>query len=140
MRVPRRDEESRERRGHERRQQPVGSPEILAAENPRDRGPARRDERRQAQPGTRRELGPHCGCSARRRRRSRSGRPLVTFGTRSTTSRGGGDVVYHSSVSASHGSFPARTPLCAKFVRQTLIRKTRVATAITPEPIDETTL
>ena len=36
----------------------------------------------------------------------------VTYGTgASKFSGGGGDVVYHSRVSASHGSLPARLPL-----------------------------
>ena len=61
----------------------------------------------------------------------------MTYGTVSKFCAGGGEVVYHSSVSASHGSFPARTPLRRTFVRQTLIRKTSVATAITNEPIEE---
>ena len=39
---------------------------------------ARSDERRQTQPRSRCQLGAHCGCSASRRRRSRSGRALVT--------------------------------------------------------------
>ena len=35
---------------------------------------------------------------------------LVMYGRRSKLCGGGGEVVYHSSVSASHGSFPARRP------------------------------
>ena len=48
--------------------------------------------------------------SASRRRRSRSGRGLVMYGIRSKFHGGGGEVVYHSSVSPSHGSLPARRP------------------------------
>src|SRR4029453_5879899 len=65
-------------------------------------------------------------------RRSRSGRALVTYGMRSKFQGGGGDVVYHSSVSPTHGSLPARRPTRA--VRMTLITNTSMPTAITKDP------
>src|SRR5262249_53977565 len=49
---------------------------------------------------------------------------------------GGGELVYHSSVSATQGSRPARRPTRA--VRTTLIRKKSVPNAITKAPIVET--
>jgi len=52
--------------------------ETLGAGDDREQGATRCHERRQAEPRTRRQLGPHCACSASRRRRSRSGRALVT--------------------------------------------------------------
>jgi hypothetical protein len=45
--------------------------------------------------------------------------------------------VYHSSVSASHGSFPARTPLREMLVRQTLTTKNATPSAVIPEPMDD---
>src|SRR3954466_13035058 len=67
------------------------------------------------------------------RRRSRNGRALVTYGMRSKFHGGGGDVVYHSSVSASHGSFAARAPARAVFTTLTTNRSR--PSVITPEPI-----
>src|SRR5262245_51761487 len=64
--------------------------------------------------------------SARRRRRSRSGRALVTYGTSSKFQGGGGDVVYHSSVSATHGSLPTRAP--TRVVRTTFHTNTSIPT------------
>ena len=58
------------------------------------------------------------------------------YGTLSKLCSGGGEVVYHSSVSPSHGSFPTRR---AFRERQTLIRNTRVPNARVNEPIVETT-
>src|SRR5262245_22780687 len=43
--------------------------------------------------------------------RSQSGRRLLTTGIAAKLYGGGGDVVDHSSVHASHGSFPAGLPL-----------------------------
>src|SRR6185437_1705244 len=101
----------------------------LGARDDREQRPARSYERGQAQPRAGRELGPHCGCSARRRRRSRSGRALVTYGTLSKFQGGGGEVVYHSSVSATQGSLPARGPLRVVFT--TLTTKISMPTPIT---------
>jgi len=72
------------------------------------------EQRRQAHPDAHQKPR----VSASRRRRSRSGRALVTYGTVSKFHAGGGDVVYHSSVSASHGSLPTRAP--TRVVRTTL--------------------
>ena len=48
---------------------------------------------------------------------------------------GGGDVVYHSRVSATQGSFTARTPF--RDVRTTLTTNTSIPIVITPAPIEE---
>src|SRR5437773_1379688 len=64
-----------------------------------DERPGRSTERRQLQE----KSGPHARRSSSRRRRSRSGRALVTYGTFSKLCGGGGEVVYHSSVSPSQG-------------------------------------
>ena len=53
---------------------------------------------------------------------------------------GGGDVVYHSSVSASHGSLDARTPCRATLVRQTLTMKRNTPMVMIPEPMVDTRL
>src|SRR5207247_10089692 len=74
--------------------------------------------------------------SCSRRRRSRKGLALVTYGTLSKLYAGGGELVYHSSVSATQGSWPARRP--TRVVRTTLIRKKSVPKAITKAPIVET--
>src|SRR5204862_777988 len=72
------------------------------------------------------------------RRRSRSGRALVTYGTSSKLCGGGGEVVYHSSVSASQGSLTARTP--ERDVFNTFTANTSTPSPITPEPIVEVRL
>ncbi len=73
----------------------------------RDPGRERGRDGGQAEPGagTRR----HRWASSRRRR-SRSGRSLVIGGSESKLCSGGGEVVYHSSVFARHGSLPTRGP------------------------------
>src|SRR5438477_11980984 len=76
--------------------------------------------------------------SAKRRRRSLRGRGLETYGTRSKLCAGGGEVAYHSSVSASHGSFPTRTP--ERDVFKTLTKNTAIPSANTPELIAGTRL
>ena len=58
------------------------------------------------------------------------------YGTLSKLCSGGGEVVYHSSVSPSHGSFPTAR---AFRERQTLTRKTSVPSASVNEPMVETT-
>src|SRR5215471_10361809 len=54
---------------------------------------------------------------------------------RSKFQAGGGEVVYHSSVSASHGSLAARAP--AREVLMMFQRNTSRLIVITPEPIVE---
>src|SRR5204862_1842390 len=77
-----------------------------------DRSRERSGSRGSAQNGAGRRLAHHVApFSFSLRRRSYSGRALVTYGTESKLCGGGGDVVYHSSVFASHGSLPARRPL-----------------------------
>src|SRR5262249_48168679 len=77
-------------------------------------------------------------CSRSRLRRSWSGRALVTYGTESKLCGGGGEGVYHSSVSACQGSLPTRGP--RRVVRTTFQKKTRIATPMTYEPIVEVML
>src|SRR2546423_882702 len=88
------------------------------------------------EPGPRAHQKPRV--SASRRLRSRSGRDDVTYGTLSKFQSGGGDVVYHSSVSPSHGSFPARGPV--RDVLTMLAANTSMPTAITYDPIVEAML
>src|SRR5262249_34883394 len=121
------DEQCRERRCDERRDQPVRRPEVRGTGDDRQQRSRRSSEGGRAQPRTGGE-GRHRS-SARRRLRSRSGRALVTYGTVSKLCGGGGEVVYHSSVSASHGSLPARTPFRRTWARQMLITKTSTLSA-----------
>src|SRR5581483_1460781 len=58
--------------------------------------------------------------------RSQSGRALRTGGWVMKFHGGGGDVVAHSSVQASQGSLPARSPVRSE--RNTLTRKTSTPT------------
>src|SRR5207249_9711845 len=107
-----------------------------AADHGEQRRPSRRHSR---QPEPRSGHGsPHARASASRRLKSRSGLALDTYGTRSKLCGGGGEVVYHSSVSASQGSFPARRPFCE--VTTTFERKTKIPTPMIPEPIVEARL
>src|SRR5918994_7000769 len=78
----------------------------------------------------------HFISSCRRRRRSRKGRGLEMYGSLSKLCSGGGEVVYHSSVSPRHGSFPTRR---AFRERQTFTRNTRVPSPSRNEPMLETT-
>ena len=65
---------------------------------------------------------------------SRRGRALVTYGIgASKFSGGGGEEVYHSRVSASHGSFGARTPRLR--VTITLTKKRRMPRPMIPDPM-----
>src|SRR5467141_663771 len=62
--------------------------------------------------------------------RSQSGRLPVTAGIVAKFSGGGGEVVDHSSVNASHGSSPAISPerrLRARFTKKTIIATARIA-------------
>ena len=59
----------------------------------------------------------------------------MMYGIRSKFHGGGGEVVYHSSVSAIHGSLPARRP--TREVLTMLATKTSMPAAIMNEPIDE---
>src|ERR671933_412031 len=68
--------------------------------------------------------------------RSQTGRVLRTIGTTSKLCGGGGEVVAHSSVWPSQGSFSAIAPL--RRVRRTLIIKTRMPRAIVNAPSVET--
>jgi hypothetical protein len=51
---------------------------------------------------------------------------------------GGGELVYHSSVSASQGSFTARAP--ERWVLSTFHAKTRMPSDMIPDPIVEVRL
>ena len=95
-----------ERRQRDGREHAVRRAPAGGAGDDREAGACDREERRQACPRTHQK--PRVSVSLRRR--SRSGRALVTYGTLSKFQGGGGDVVYHSSVSAIHGSLPARAP------------------------------
>src|SRR5204862_7397251 len=117
-------------------EQAMRGPEPGGAADDREQRRADRGDCRQPQPSA--AVSRHQRASARRRRRSRSGRALVTYGIRSKLCSGGGDVVYHSSVSASHGSLAARAPTRAVFT--TFQRKTSIPIVITPEPIVESRL
>src|SRR5207248_5359378 len=118
------------------REQTVRRAEVRGPGHDGEQRPRRRGERRQSQPRSGREAahGSSCAC---RRRKSRSGRALVTYGTCSKLCSGGGDEVYHSSVSASHGSLPARVPLRRPCAIQTFATKASTPSAITPDPIVE---
>ena len=59
----------------------------------------------------------------------------MMYGTRSKLNSGGGEVAYHSSVSATHGSLVARSPLLEVLI--TLTTKMSIPTAIVNAPIDE---
>src|SRR2546421_3959186 len=67
-----------------------------------------------------------------------SGRALWTTGIRAKLYGCGGDVVAHSSVSASHGSSPAGRPLFSTMLSKKLHRNTAVEIAIMYAPIVET--
>ena len=58
----------------------------------------------------------------------------MTYGSESKLCAGGGELVYHSSVSASQGSLPARRPWRDLITLKTKTRRPRV---ITYEPIVE---
>src|SRR5580693_5048696 len=86
-------------------------------------------------------LGPDYGCCAHRSRsysycqsgssgcfKSHSGRRLFTSGIVAKLYSGGGEVVDHSSVHASHGSLPATFP--RKYDHIKLPRKIRTAAAL----------
>ena len=68
-------------------------------------------------------------------RRSNIGRSLRMGGSRSKLYAGGGEEVAHSSVFASHGSSPTRSPLIR--VATTFTRNGRMLTAIMKAPIVE---
>ena len=106
MRDPGRGNDRRQRRQRQRSEHPVRRPQPGRAGHDRDERPRSTEQSRQPEP----EARPHTRLSASRRRRSLNGRALVTYGTLSKFCGGGGEVVYHSSVSPSHGSLPARTP------------------------------
>src|SRR5205823_10152491 len=128
---PRRRGERGERRQREGGEQPVCR---VPSGGARDDGEARaehRCDRREPRPGA--HQNPRV--SASRRRRSRSGRADVTYGTLSKFHSGGGEVVYHSSVSATQGSFVARGPV--RDVLTMFTRNTSMPSPITYEPIDE---
>src|ERR687886_1554176 len=131
---PRRDDERRERRHGERRERSMGRVEARGPADHREERRGRRGERGQPQPEARSGRVRH-RTSASRRRRSRKGRALVTYGTRSKFHAGGGEDAYHSSVSASHGSLPTRRPVRAVFT--TLTKKSSSPTARIPAPIDD---
>src|SRR5262250_358749 len=59
--------------------------------------------------------------------RSHNGRLLATTGTVAKLYAGGGELTDHSSVHASHGSFPASAPL--KYEMMRFATNTRIATA-----------
>src|SRR5215467_4730545 len=59
--------------------------------------------------------------------RSHNGRRLATTGTVAKLYAGGGELVDHSSVHASHGSFPASAPL--KYEMMRFATNTRIAAA-----------
>jgi len=59
----------------------------------------------------------------------------MMYGIWSKFHGGGGEVAYHSSVSACQGSLTARFP--ERAVRTMFATKTSMPTAITYEPIDE---
>src|SRR6267142_6119925 len=64
---------------------------------------------------------------------SQSGRRLLTVGISAKLYSGGGELVVHSRVQASHGSFPAGFPL--RNETSTLITKISMATAWNAAPI-----
>src|SRR5207253_1201691 len=131
---PRRYDERHERRQGERRERAMRRPERRGAADHRQERRSRRGERGQPQPEPRSGRVSH-RTSASCRRQSRRGRALATNGTRSKFQAGGGEVVYHSSVSASQGSLPTRRPTRA--VLTTFTRKTSTPRARIPEPIEE---
>ena len=59
----------------------------------------------------------------------------MMYGTRSKFHGGGGEVAYHSSVSAIHGSFVARSPV--RDVLMMFTTKTSIPTAIVNAPIED---
>ena len=112
---PGEDDEPGERRQRERREQLVRGAPVGGAGDDGEAGPAT------AATASSRAQGPIAvpltGASPpAARRRSRSGRALVIGGMRSKFHAGGGELAYHSSVSASHGSCPARLPVRAVLI------------------------
>src|SRR4029450_7252682 len=108
----------------------MAGPEPGGSRYDRDKRSSRAAERRESKPGS----GPHARRSSSRLRRPRSGRGLAPEGPFSKLCGGGGEVVYHSSVSPSHGSLPARTP-ARRLVQTTFTMKTRIAAPIPSAPV-----
>src|SRR4051812_34549877 len=107
---------------------------MCGARHDRDECSRRGEQRAEAKPRSRCEA---CHVSpASLRRRSRRGRALVTYGTLSKLCGGGGDVAYHSSVSASHGSLPTRGTRPFRD-QNAFTKKKRMPTAMIADPIEE---